>query len=198
VGALRLGPRLFTLIGFYYSFDCPQGCLCIAGNSAFRDEVQELGLKRFRRIEVADLHLRQARTQLLKRRFHPVVAEDSADTKRVLGQNGDDSFHRNYFDVSLDTCVLPARKVALIPNARFAEPLAINQIDPDHAGMEFGDSRQIHSEGPNNLQWRVDDNFLLRSEWWSHCYLGFAVRCQVTQLRLTGGRDGRWTVRAKI
>ena len=50
----------------------------------------------------------------LERRFYPVVAESLADTECVLWQHSDDLLQRDNFDVLLDACVLPARKMTLI------------------------------------------------------------------------------------
>jgi len=88
---------------------------------------------------VADLHFRGTVAELLKRRFHRVITQYFADPERILGQNGNDSFHRNDFDVPLNTRVLPAKEVALIPNARFAERLAIDQMNLEHASMKCRD-----------------------------------------------------------
>ena len=56
--------------------------------------------------------------------------------------------------------------MTLIGRARFTNALAGEKIDFHHTRMELWDLRQIHAERPHNLQRRVDDDFLLRSERW--------------------------------
>jgi len=63
--------------------------------------------------------------------------------------------------------VLPARKMTLIRGTRFTEALAGEKIDFDHSRMELWYLSQIHAERPHRVQWRVDDDFLLRSERWA-------------------------------
>src|SRR5262244_1274453 len=100
----------------------------------------------------------------LERPFYPVIAENLADTERVLRRHGDDLLQRDNFDVLLDARVLPARKMTLIGLAWFAEGLARKKINLDHARMELWDLGEIHAERPHRFQRRVDDDFLLGSE----------------------------------
>ena len=130
--------RSTGLICLYRGLDRRQSRASLARDSALCNQIEEFRFKRCRRIEMADLHFRGAVAELLKCRFHRVITQYFADPERILGQNGNDPFHRNDFDVPLDTGVLPAREVALIPNARFAECLAVDEINLEHARINSG------------------------------------------------------------
>src|SRR6266446_10576406 len=102
----------------------------------------------------------------LERRFHPVVAENLADTERVLRQHSDDLLQRDNFDVLLGARVLPVRKMTSIGRAWLAQGFAREKINLDHARMELRDLREIHAERPHRFQRHVDDDLLLGSERW--------------------------------
>src|SRR5215470_17894046 len=104
-------------------------------------------------------------SERLECRFYSVVAENLTDTKCVLRQHCDDLLQRDNFDVLLDACVLPARKMTLIGRAGFPEGLARKKINLDHTRMELRDLREVHAERPNLFQRCVNDNFLPGSEW---------------------------------
>lgn len=87
--------------------------MSLAVDFALCDYVEELGFQGFRRIVVADFHLRRKITELLKRCFHPVIAENLAYPESVLRQYCDDLLPWNDFDVFLNAGVFPARKMTL-------------------------------------------------------------------------------------
>src|SRR5215472_619483 len=66
--------------------------------------------------------------------------------------------------------------MALVRNSRFAKGLSGEQIHLNDAGMEVRDFRDVHAERPHRLQWRVNDDLLLRAKWrflfWHRSNLG--------------------------
>lgn len=118
---------------------------------AFCDQVEELGLQRWRRVVVTDFHLRGRVAEFLKYRFHRVIAEYLAYSERVLGQYGNDFLEWDDFDVLLDTGVFATDKMASIRHSRFAIPSSIDEIDFEYARMKLRYFREIHTEFPHRF-----------------------------------------------
>lgn len=99
---------------FYCDFGSNQHCLGVAGDLNLCDQVEEPRLHSCHRVIVTDLHPGRPHAKPLEARFHPVIAEDLADTHCVLGQHCDDFLERDDYDVFLDARMPPARKMTSI------------------------------------------------------------------------------------